>query len=280
MTYSSFEWNPETQSSTAAAYDQSGNRLPNFLYTEQAAAGLYTTAADLAQFVSAGMTGPKGKVAGRGVLTQETFLQMISPAPATNGRYGLGFDIQELPGGLRMVYHPGSNRGWAGMIAELPEKRQGLVLLMNGNGGGILATQVVFAFAAESLYRPILWATSCLGALLILLISGICWQVRHDRRGWRRKTKRSWFRIGCIAALAFSALTWWLLWFSDVFSRPLTGLSGIIAADSMPWIFRCFSVVLTLWCFAGIAVCFTTKVNRRAAPSSADRCDLPGAGNR
>jgi hypothetical protein len=36
----------------------------------------------------------------------------------------------------------------------------------------------------------------------------------------------------------------------------------------MPWIFRWFSVVLILWCFAGIAVCFTAKLNRRAAPSS------------
>ncbi len=268
MTHSSFEWTPEIQGSTATAYDQTGNRLPNFLYAEQAAAGLYTTAADLAKFVSAGMTGPKGEVAGRGVLTQETFLQMVSPAPATNGQYGLGFDIQKLPGGLRMVYHPGSNRGWAGMIAELPEGRQGLVLLMNGDGGDILATQVVFAFAAESLYRPILWATLCLGAFLLPFISRICWQVRHGQREWRRKpVKRSWYRIGCIAALALFTLTWWLLWFSDVFSRSGTGLSGIIAADSMPWTFRWLTVALTLWCLTGIAVCFTTKVNRRAAPS-------------
>jgi CubicO group peptidase (beta-lactamase class C family) len=111
MTHSSFGWTPEIQASTATAYDQFGNRLPNFLYTEKAAAGLYTTATDLAEFVSAGMTGPKGEMAGRGVLTQQTFLQMVSPAPATKGQYGLGFDIQKLPGGLRMVYHPGSNRG-------------------------------------------------------------------------------------------------------------------------------------------------------------------------
>jgi hypothetical protein len=166
-----------------------------------------------------------------------------------------------------MVYHPGSNRGWAGMIAELPEGRQGLVLLMNGDGGDILATQVVFAFAAESLYRPILWATLCLGAFLLPFISRICWQVRHGQREWRRKpVKRSWYRIGCIAALALFTLTWWLLWFSDVFSRSGTGLSGIIAADSMPWTFRWLTVALTLWCLTGIAVCFT-KVNRRAVPS-------------
>ena len=116
--------------------------------------GSNTTATDLAEFVSAGMTGPKGEMAGRVVLTQQTFLQMVSPAPATKGQYGLGFDVQKLPGGLRMVYHPGSNRGRAGMIAELPERRQGLVLLMNGDGGDILATQVVFALAAESLHRP------------------------------------------------------------------------------------------------------------------------------
>lgn len=270
MRRSSFEWTPDVQgSAAAAAYDQFGNRLPTFLYTEQAAAGLSTTAADLAKFVSAGMTGPKGEVPGRGVLTRETVLQMVSPAPATNGQYGLGFDVQRLPGGLRMAYHPGSNRGWAGMIAELPEKGQGIALLTNGDGGGILATQLVFAFAAESLCRPILWASLCLGAFLLPFISRICWQVRRGQREWRRNpVKRRWYGMGCLAALALFILTWWLLWFSDVFSRLLTGLGGVIAADSMPWTFRWFTVVLILWCLTGIAVCFTTKVNRRVTPSS------------
>jgi hypothetical protein len=74
-------------------------------------------------------------------------------------------------------------------------------------------------------------------------------------------------------------LTWWLFWFWDVFSRPLTGLSGIIATESMPWIFRWTSVVLILWCFAGIAVCFTTKLNRRGSIFGIiGRCNDPGAG--
>jgi hypothetical protein len=48
-----------------------GNALPNYLFAEEAAAGLYVTAPDLAKFVAANMSGPAGETPGRGVLTSE-----------------------------------------------------------------------------------------------------------------------------------------------------------------------------------------------------------------
>jgi len=36
------------------------------------------------------------------------------------------------------------------------------------------------------------------------------------------------------------------------FNRPVAGLNGVIAADSMPWTFRWLTVALTLWCLTGI----------------------------
>ncbi len=65
MSYSSFEWRADLRPATAVAYSEWGSPLPNYLFTEQAA-GLYTTAPDLARFVAAEMPGPHGEPAGRG----------------------------------------------------------------------------------------------------------------------------------------------------------------------------------------------------------------------
>jgi CubicO group peptidase (beta-lactamase class C family) len=49
MVHSSFEWRADLRPATAIAYSETGASLPNYLFTEQAAAGLYTTAPDLAR---------------------------------------------------------------------------------------------------------------------------------------------------------------------------------------------------------------------------------------
>ena len=73
MTRSSFEWRDDLRPATAVGHNKQGQPYPNLLYTEKAAAGLYTTASDLARFAAAAMTGPQGQPAGRAVL---------SPAPS------------------------------------------------------------------------------------------------------------------------------------------------------------------------------------------------------
>ena len=90
MEHSSFEWTPEIQARTASAYDRSGSLLPNYLYTEAAAAGLYTTAVDLAKFVAASMTGPNGGSTSlptytldrTSIGTTTLFLRGLDPVPS------------------------------------------------------------------------------------------------------------------------------------------------------------------------------------------------------
>src|SRR5512139_2555671 len=69
MFHSSFEWRADLRPTTAVAYSETGAPLPNYLFTEKAPAGLYTTSPDLARFVAAEMPGPHGEPAGRGVLS-------------------------------------------------------------------------------------------------------------------------------------------------------------------------------------------------------------------
>jgi CubicO group peptidase (beta-lactamase class C family) len=67
MTTSSFQWHRTV--ATACPHDADGGRLPEFRFAEQAAAGLVTTAPDLARFVAAALPGPEGEPPGRGVLS-------------------------------------------------------------------------------------------------------------------------------------------------------------------------------------------------------------------
>jgi len=262
MEHSSFEWTPDVQAVTARPYDQFGNRLPNYVYTAKAAAGLYTTASDLARFVAAGMMGPNGEVVGRGVVVPGMFRQMTTAAPATNGTYGLGFQIQRLPGGLHLVYHPGSNRGWSAVFAELPEKSEGVVVLTNSDSGEVLATQIAVALPAQSLYRAMLWIAVGLGMLLVPFVGWIWFRLRNGRTRWGwGAAKPGWLKMGCIVALALVASVWWLSWYSDVLVRAIAGLKGVVPADEMPSTFQWLTAALTLWCLGGIASCLTSAAH-------------------
>jgi CubicO group peptidase (beta-lactamase class C family) len=112
MTASSFHW--RRTAATACPHDADGGRIPDFAFTEQAAAGLVTTAPDLARFVAAAMPGPEGEPPGRGVLSPAGVRLALTAAPASEGRWGLGYGVGFLPSGDRLAYHEGANRGLAG----------------------------------------------------------------------------------------------------------------------------------------------------------------------
>ena len=144
MVHSSFDWRDDLRPATAMAYSENGTLLPNYLFTEQAAAGLYTTASDLARFVAAEMPGRSGEPAGRGVLSQDTLALMFTPAVEINENLlfklqrGLGQEIQTLPDGSQLIQHAGGNRGWNSFLMANPGKAMGVVILTNSDNGRAL----------------------------------------------------------------------------------------------------------------------------------------------
>ncbi len=140
MSHSSFEWRADLRPATAVAYSEWGGPLPNYFFTEQAAAGLYTTAPDLARFVAAEMTGPKGELAGRGVLAPETLTLMFKPVIQSQG---LGQGISRLPDGSVSIQHWGGNAGWRGVIRAYPKWDVGVVVLTNSDNGENLIGDVL-----------------------------------------------------------------------------------------------------------------------------------------
>jgi CubicO group peptidase (beta-lactamase class C family) len=146
MTASSFGW--QRTAATASPHDAGGTPIPDFAFAEQAAAGLVTTAPDLARFLAAALPGPHGEPPGRGVLSQAGVRLALTAAPATGGRWGLGFGLGLLPGGDLLAYHEGANRGWRAGLALLPDRRAGIAALANGDAGSAPIDAVVQQWVA------------------------------------------------------------------------------------------------------------------------------------
>jgi CubicO group peptidase (beta-lactamase class C family) len=141
MTASSFHWS--RTAATARPHDAHGRQIGDFAFAEQAAAGLVTTAPDLARFLAAALAGPRGEPPGRGVLSPAGVQVALTAAPATDGRWGLGYGLGLTPGGDLLAYHEGANRGWRAGLALLPDRRAGIALLANGDAGSAPIDAVV-----------------------------------------------------------------------------------------------------------------------------------------
>ena len=141
MTASSFQWH--RTAATACPHDVDGCQVPDFVFAEQAAAGLVTTAPDLARFAAAALPGPEGEPPGRGVLRPAGVRLALTPAPGTGGRWGLGYAFGLLPDGDRLAYHEGANRGWRAGLALLPDRGTGIVVLANSDAGSAPINAVV-----------------------------------------------------------------------------------------------------------------------------------------
>jgi hypothetical protein len=96
---------------------------------------LVATAPDLAWFLGAGLAGPGGEPPGRGVLSPAGVRLALTAAPATDGRWGLGYGLGLTPSGDLLAYHEGANRGWRAGLALLPDQGAGIAVLANGDAG-------------------------------------------------------------------------------------------------------------------------------------------------
>jgi hypothetical protein len=72
---------------------------------------------------------------------------MITPAPETGGRYGLGYKILPVSDTLKMIGHDGSNPGWNATFMAAPGKGVGIVVLTNSRAGAMIVADVVCTWA-------------------------------------------------------------------------------------------------------------------------------------
>ncbi len=132
---------PEAGAVAAVPSLESGDPVPGgaHVYPELAAAGLWTTASDLARFALAVQDAAAGRDAR--VLTQASAQAMLTPGL---GRYGLGLMLRGPPGN-RAFLHDGVDYGFTALMVA-GETGEGVVVMTNGWSEG-LAGEVVVAVA-------------------------------------------------------------------------------------------------------------------------------------
>jgi CubicO group peptidase (beta-lactamase class C family) len=137
MTNSTFEQPlpAARQKQAARAHDRQGARMgdPWHVYPEHAAAGLWTTPADLAKFaieVQKSLAGQSNRV-----LSQAVIREMVIPVGI--GPYAVGFEVQHLADGWYFA-HGGSNWGFQCDLLAHRVRGYGAVIMTNGDSGGAL----------------------------------------------------------------------------------------------------------------------------------------------
>jgi CubicO group peptidase (beta-lactamase class C family) len=187
MTAGSFQWSRTAH--TARPHDLDGGPSPDFAFAEQAAAGLVTTALDLARFLAAALAGPHGEPPGRGVLSPAGVRLALTAAPATDGRWGLGYGLGLTPSGDRLAYHEGANRGWRAGLAMLPDRRAGIAVLANGDAGSGPIDAVVQQWIALTTpnpkYRRLRAAVLAIPAVAAVTALGLAARRRTQVEGWK-----------------------------------------------------------------------------------------------
>lgn len=155
---STYDLSADNEKNAAKAYGVLGQNIPTYVYTEKAAAGLYTTAQDFAKFVCENVNLANGNTEAESVIKESSLAQMLSPVKED---YGFGYIIKKLPDGSRLIYHGGANRGWRSQYAFIPEKGDGLVVLTNSENGENLHQDLVSLFSEwETGYRPSFYETN------------------------------------------------------------------------------------------------------------------------
>lgn len=136
MTRSTFVL-PEGATNIAQSFNERGEEAILYRFSAPAAASLYTTAADLTQFLQANVAGANGALPGRGVLTPEALADMRRPHAYQYGfeTWGLG-TILYAPNNANgfVVGHDGSNTPAINTSARIdPATGDGIIVLETGN---------------------------------------------------------------------------------------------------------------------------------------------------
>lgn len=142
--------------SAARAHDRSGAARDAkwHVYPELAAAGLWTTAPDLARFGIELQKSLQGR--SNRVLTRATVVEMASPVGV--GPFGLGIQIAKNGEGW-YLQHGGSNWGFQCLLIVHKLKGYGFAAMANSDSGGRLIAElqqrVAAAYKWDSLDKPL-----------------------------------------------------------------------------------------------------------------------------
>jgi hypothetical protein len=135
MTSSTFDQKEALRNPSIARGHVASREIPDTFFPMVPAGGLYSSANDMAKFVSFHLAG--GKVSGKRLIAEKLLKEMYTPQfAATKDEiygYGLGV-IAEVWKGATMLYHTGGGYGYTSNLSWLPEHQIGVVVLANTSG--------------------------------------------------------------------------------------------------------------------------------------------------
>ncbi|GAA0855248.1 serine hydrolase domain-containing protein [Aliiglaciecola litoralis] len=134
MKNSSFNITEKVMNKSATPYDETGKVTGMVYFNEKAAAGLQTTAIDLARFNMAVLRNKNGKYNGSRLLPEKLIDLMIKPTPNTNGRWSMSYVIDAQNNSLGFA---GFNRGWIALTRSITDLNFGYVILTNSSIGAV-----------------------------------------------------------------------------------------------------------------------------------------------
>lgn len=134
MTNSTFSITENVLNRSATPYDETGKVTGMVYFNEKAAAGLQTTALDLARFNMAVLRNKGGHYNGATLLPEQLIDLMIKPAENTNGRWSMSYVVDAENNSLGFA---GFNRGWVSLTRSITDLNFGYVILTNSSIGAV-----------------------------------------------------------------------------------------------------------------------------------------------
>jgi CubicO group peptidase (beta-lactamase class C family) len=130
--YSSSPLNEKQCINATAGHKSDGSQVSykRHIYPEMAAAGLWTTAEDLAKFAIEVQKSLKGE--SNKILTKE-FMEIMA-TPILNGQYNIGLCNEKI-GGEWLLGHNGGNEGYSCSMMFHKEKGFGVIFMSNSDNG-------------------------------------------------------------------------------------------------------------------------------------------------
>lgn len=166
----------------ATAHDRSGEPIAGewHTYPEQAAAGLWTTPADLARMIIAVQRSAAGEAGA--LLSPTTAREMLT---VQAGSYGLGFGLAG-EGDARRFAHGGSNAGFRALFVGTVTTGKGAVIMTNADLGGPLIDEIIRGIAhvyGWTGYEP---AQKTIAAIDSATLRGLAGRYRLESSGAER----------------------------------------------------------------------------------------------
>ena len=147
MSHSTFEQPlaPGMLAHAAMPFDSSGVAIPGgpHIYPELAAAGLWTSAPDLAKFVMEVQRSWQG--ASSTLLSPQVTREMLTPV---KDDWSLGFQIGGTPANP-YFYHDGANQEYKATLVGYEHEGEGAIIMTNGDQGYQLGLEIVRSIANE-----------------------------------------------------------------------------------------------------------------------------------